>query len=122
MALWKDRLARRVSSVSLDKSSRVWLAAAYWPRCAAISEARKRYRKSAVSSTDGSFPARKWIFSTCSCGLANSAERAAADHCRRSEEHTSELQYLMRISYAVFCLKKKINTLDSKNSDKAQQI
>src|SRR3546814_5105996 len=29
---------------------------------------------------------------------------------RRSEEHTSELQSLMRISYAVFCLKKKNNT------------
>src|SRR3546814_7202147 len=28
---------------------------------------------------------------------------------RRSEEHTSELQSLMRISYAVFCLKKKQN-------------
>src|SRR3546814_2465240 len=28
--------------------------------------------------------------------------------CIRSEEHTSELQSLMRISYAVFCLKKKI--------------
>src|SRR3546814_1872288 len=28
----------------------------------------------------------------------------------RSEEHTSELQSLMRISYAVFCLKKKLNT------------
>src|SRR3546814_5464767 len=28
----------------------------------------------------------------------------------RSEEHTSELQSLMRISYAVFCLKKKSNT------------
>src|SRR3546814_3441429 len=28
----------------------------------------------------------------------------------RSEEHTSELQSLMRISYAVFCLKKKINS------------
>src|SRR3546814_8298936 len=27
--------------------------------------------------------------------------------CQRSEEHTSELQSLMRISYAVFCLKKK---------------
>src|SRR3546814_2436861 len=27
--------------------------------------------------------------------------------CARSEEHTSELQSLMRISYAVFCLKKK---------------
>src|SRR3546814_4099555 len=30
---------------------------------------------------------------------------------RRSEEHTSELQSLMRISYAVFCLKKKTNKL-----------
>src|SRR3546814_2574326 len=29
------------------------------------------------------------------------------DRWRRSEEHTSELQSLMRISYAVFCLKKK---------------
>src|SRR3546814_4150063 len=31
-------------------------------------------------------------------------------HVYRSEEHTSELQSLMRISYAVFCLKKKKNT------------
>src|SRR3546814_11021099 len=30
---------------------------------------------------------------------------------RRSEEHTSELQSLMRISYAVFCLKKKNNSI-----------
>src|SRR3546814_5355167 len=29
------------------------------------------------------------------------------ESCMRSEEHTSELQSLMRISYAVFCLKKK---------------
>src|SRR3546814_10322775 len=37
---------------------------------------------------------------------------AAATHeiLDRSEEHTSELQSLMRISYAVFCLKKKKNT------------
>src|SRR3546814_1036154 len=47
---------------------------------------------------------------------------AALDHCcvghcgpgawavARSEEHTSELQSLMRISYAVFCLKKKSKT------------
>src|SRR3546814_9022853 len=33
----------------------------------------------------------------------------AITHCR-SEEHTSELQSLMRISYAVFCLKKKTKT------------
>src|SRR3546814_6482992 len=33
----------------------------------------------------------------------------------RSEEHTSELQSLMRISYAVFCLKKKIYTYNKCN-------
>src|SRR3546814_5172619 len=36
---------------------------------------------------------------------------------RRSEEHTSELQSLMRISYAVFCLKKK---RQKKHNDKTQ--
>src|SRR3546814_5022511 len=35
------------------------------------------------------------------------APGAAADAGHRSEEHTSELQSLMRISYAVFCLKNK---------------
>src|SRR3546814_6011915 len=38
------------------------------------------------------------------------------DAPRRSEEHTSELQSLMRISYAVFCLKKKkINITKRRN-------
>src|SRR3546814_3121617 len=36
-------------------------------------------------------------------------ECRAGHHRARSEEHTSELQSLMRISYAVFCLKKKTN-------------
>src|SRR3546814_6786325 len=35
----------------------------------------------------------------------------------RSEEHTSELQSLMRISYAVFCLKKKMKHTNSKSSN-----
>src|SRR3546814_2520933 len=35
---------------------------------------------------------------------------AGGNGAERSEEHTSELQSLMRISYAVFCLKKKKNT------------
>src|SRR3546814_3936043 len=39
-------------------------------------------------------------------GPSPSKER---DRAARSEEHTSELQSLMRISYAVFCLKKKTN-------------
>src|SRR3546814_7838581 len=46
-------------------------------------------------------------------------------HVRRSEEHTSELQSLMRISYAVFCLKKKKNSKISNNKrqqDKSTKI
>src|SRR3546814_9222437 len=42
------------------------------------------------------------------------ASRWVCPSMKRSEEHTSELQSLMRISYAVFCLKKKNN----KNHDK----
>src|SRR3546814_5350751 len=44
------------------------------------------------------------------CGPCPCDGRAAAS---RSEEHTSELQSLMRISYAVFCLKKKKETIDT---------
>src|SRR3546814_5012030 len=43
-------------------------------------------------------------------GFLHVDEQAGPLHKRqRSEEHTSELQSLMRISYAVFCLKKKTN-------------
>src|SRR3546814_8435218 len=38
------------------------------------------------------------------------ARSIACDDDARSEEHTSQLQSLMRISYAVFCLKKKTDT------------
>src|SRR3546814_9719339 len=41
--------------------------------------------------------------------IYNPADMRAAGFSYRSEEHTSELQSLMRISYAVFCLKKKKN-------------
>src|SRR3546814_5886097 len=61
------------------------------------------------------------------CSRRNSQDWGTISSCRaptalrRSEEHTSELQSLMRISYAVFCLKKKKtkkhhNTYKSRNS------
>src|SRR3546814_4104969 len=62
-------------------------------------------------STHPSAPPRIWAIN-----LTNDADRSACIFyiCDlkikgrvRSEEHTSELQSLMRISYAVFCLKKK---------------
>src|SRR3546814_6360666 len=40
---------------------------------------------------------------------------------RRSEEHTSELQSLMRISYAVFCLNKKTKYKITKHNDNNQK-
>src|SRR3546814_3601503 len=47
--------------------------------------------------------------------LADQAGRAQRRQVR-SEEHTSELQSLMRISYAVFCLKKKKNVTKNTNN------
>src|SRR3546814_10690571 len=43
-------------------------------------------------------------------GWRSSVSRVSLYRLHRSEEHTSELQSLMRISYAVFCLKKKKET------------
>src|SRR3546814_4469135 len=53
---------------------------------------------------------REWLAGTLRINLDSRRGPAAAHFVRisfRSEEHTSELQSLMRISYAVFCLKKK---------------
>src|SRR3546814_5906777 len=46
---------------------------------------------------------------------AKPSEETQFDNAVRSEEHTSELQSLMRISYAVFCLKKKNKTTTKTN-------
>src|SRR3546814_5219630 len=62
--------------------------------------------------------AQPQLAQTASAPAANRADRHRQKLPRlrpgqgrnRSEEHTSELQSLMRISYAVFCLKKKKNT------------
>src|SRR3546814_4465101 len=53
-------------------------------------------------------------------GAVHGPDNARAGAGGRSEEHTSELQSLMRISYAVFCLKKKKkqNTLNKINTTK----
>src|SRR3546814_7665461 len=52
-------------------------------------------------------------------GARGGAEaRSGARRSHRSEEHTSELQSLMRISYAVFCLKKKKTQKKKNNKQK----
>src|SRR3546814_8852634 len=71
-----------------------------------------RVRKAAVSAPGGAVAAQHWLAARAGAAmLADKAFRPQAErHAAgpmRSEEHTSELQSLMRISYAVFCLKKK---------------
>src|SRR3546814_8305148 len=48
------------------------------------------------------------------------ADRVGLAHPQRSEEHTSELQSLMRISYAVFCLKKKTTRYETRQQPTQQ--
>src|SRR3546814_8379264 len=58
------------------------------------------------------------ISSRIASRLEIAAESCLPSSVWRSEEHTSELQSLMRISYAVFCLKKKQNKEHIKKSRK----
>src|SRR3546814_4570235 len=78
------------------------------------SSALDRTRAGSSSSIMQSAPAERTEKSGCGCGCKDQQDRAvdrpdrnALPNSKRSEEHTSELQSLMRISYAVFCLKKK---------------
>src|SRR3546814_2282880 len=54
--------------------------------------------------------------------LEQAAIESGDRHVGRSEEHTSELQSLMRISYAVFCLKKKTNKTQNIKNKKTASI
>src|SRR3546814_1114719 len=58
---------------------------------------------------------------TAQAGVGVNALHRAAGGRPRSEEHTSELQSLMRISYAVFCLKKK-KKLDKTEVQKSRRV
>src|SRR3546814_2049337 len=91
-----SRLVMKTTVLFLS-SARRWQMCLY---CPGMFWCTKRYFMNGDPKTDdrrkGGAP-----FPDCHC-------RARPGHpCQRSEEHTSELQSLMRISYAVFCLKKK---------------
>src|SRR3546814_5335634 len=66
----------------------------------------------ALASAKGPIPADEFglhiqVVVTDNQPEAEKTQQGVAGKRQRSEEHTSELQSLMRISYAVFCLKKK---------------
>src|SRR3546814_2917838 len=78
-------------------------------------EAENAYTEAAMAPTEG---LRKQLFAEMKARIKEDDSSVPSldgpfAYYQRSEEHTSELQSLMRISYAVFCLKKKNN----KNTD-----
>src|SRR3546814_2459025 len=70
-------------------------------------EARRVARLTAGTARNRITPSHPPHGADQTTGGATSAILLRRHHVPRSEEHTSELQSLMRISYAVFCLKKK---------------
>src|SRR3546814_1288007 len=76
-----------------------------WSSDVCSSDLRRETRRSARSG--GCRPATTAAASAAPADRSRSPCRDTRRSRWRSEEHTSELQSLMRISYAVFCLKKK---------------
>src|SRR3546814_8277375 len=68
-----------------------------------------RAAASSARSNLSSLRPSRWVRRAVKAAPPAVARRASTE---RSEEHTSELQSLMRLSYAVFCLKKKIDKKD----------
>src|SRR3546814_9975327 len=93
----------RVASASIASSAKssvtssVSSSALYWRIRLFSGSVRMRLKSSRVSALSSTRIGRR------PCSSASMSDGLAM----RSEEHTSELQSLMRISYAVFCLKKK---------------
>src|SRR3546814_8176421 len=79
--------------------------------CAASVVRQASRRAAAAAKGAGSRKGGNSVTRAGPAKLARQARSSAVTASRtRSEEHTSELQSLMRISYAVFCLKKKKQT------------
>src|SRR3546814_7942829 len=74
-------------------------------RSAAPAECQSRIAASSFADTTSGTP--RTLAAATMAVICDSFANAADANNSRSEEHTSELQSLMRISYAVFCLKKK---------------
>src|SRR3546814_6361647 len=96
-----------------------------WSRKPCFGLSRTHASRASICSGDrkrGSLASQRWaMVGTHDADLHAFGDRGAIEHRGtpaldvRSEEHTSELQSLMRISYAVFCLKKK-NTKEHTNN------
>src|SRR3546814_1529649 len=95
------------------------------PRIVSFSETYLPGEPVKISATWNGCDRKRWILRARATACLSSSDSSSM----RSEEHTSELQSLMRISYAVFCLKKKKNkrnknvqTAHNNNTRSAKQL
>src|SRR3546814_4550487 len=99
--------SQHMQSPDVTKSGRVWSRPDHACRHRRRIETRGSFRRFR--------PTRRWTAPGATSSPAFRPSRALRERAQaRSEEHTSELQSLMRISYAVFCFKKKTKSLETK--------
>src|SRR3546814_10020682 len=89
---------------------------AYWASWATSNRPACSRAYSWMTAWRSSAPWNIWVVKAVIGGIGSPLKKGAT--AKRSEEHTSELQSLMRISYAVFCLqKKKPRTAQQRHAD-----
>src|SRR3546814_10302352 len=98
-----DPTAQQTSSSSLPQP-RTFVR---WPRCSRCTANSSQYDRVATTQPP---PTQQPLPSKPSSSTIFASVGHSSNNSLRSEEHTSELQSLMRNSYAVFCLKKKNDT------------
>src|SRR3546814_9688382 len=111
------------SDLSSPKRLRRWKAKTSCRPASQACQRRTVWRAKPVQAAQRRSDSPRNTANKARCCMAQSYQRRGArqpgnrEQVWRSEEHTSELQSLMRISYAVFCLKKKIILIQSKEKD-----
>src|SRR3546814_5641848 len=94
-----------------NASSQTWLNRALSPPVGISTRSPSRHQRAVASAAS-----ENGAIASISAASADADRSDTSARARRSEEHTSELQSLMRISYAVFCLKnKKTHTKQTTN-------
>src|SRR3546814_930829 len=112
----RDKIFHQMDPADYEAVLRVHLFGSFYVSRAAAEHFRKQESGAFVhmTSTSGLIGSiGQANYASAKLGVVGLSRSLALDmarfNVRRSEEHTSELQSLMRISYAVFCLKKKIH-------------
>src|SRR3546814_5881478 len=102
-----------VCSSDLPKNNGAWFfVEPFIEQCLAqadVEPKRARYAGRKASASPATGLAKRHVAEQGAL-VADALRHSVREEIKRSEEHTSELQSLMRNSYAVFCLKKKNNT------------